>query len=103
MVFADEALPDTHSPKQSAAAVSAVEGILHNRGERALVRSGGGGGAGGEVERLNAFDKTRPLDDREVIRKRSRTSEAVHHALVLGAQPLLSFYRSQLLSLRISD
>ena len=101
VVFADEALPDTHSPKQSAAA-PATEGILHNRGERALVRSGGGGE--GEVERLNAFDKTRPLDDREVIRKRSRTSD-VHHALILGTNEAPFFCRSssgsQLLSLGI--
>ena len=79
-MFADEALPDAHSPKQSTAA--AQEGILHNRGERALVRSA----SKGEVEPLNAFDKTRPLDDIEVIRKRSctrRTSD-VHASLILG-------------------
>ena len=79
-MFADEALPDAHSPKQSTAA--AQEGILHNRGERALVRSA----SKGEVEPLNAFDKTRPLDDIEVIRKRSctrRTSD-LHASLILG-------------------
>ena len=79
VVFADEALPDTHSPKQSFAA----EGILHNRGEKALVRSGS---SGVEVEPLNAFEQTRPLDDIEVIRKRSctrRTSD-VHASLILG-------------------
>ena len=90
-MFADEALPDTtHSPKQSSAAAPAPslcpsghEGILHNRGERALVQ---GGDDGAEVEPLNAFDKTRPLDDVEVIRKRSctrRTSE-LHASLKLG-------------------
>ena len=82
VVFADEALPDAHSPKQSTAA--AQEGILHNRGERALVRSASKGEW--EVEPLNAFDKTRPLDDIEVIRKRSctrRTSD-LHASLILG-------------------
>ena len=93
-MFADEALPDTtHSPKQSSAAAPAPslcpsghEGILHNRGERALVHEGEYGDNGAEVEPLNAFDKTRPLDDVEVIRKRSctrRTSE-LHASLKLG-------------------
>ena len=90
-MFADEALPDTtHSPKQSSAAAPSLcpsghEGILHNRGERALVHEGEDGG-GAEVEPLNAFDKTRPLDDVEVSRKRSctrRTSE-LHASLKLG-------------------
>ena len=93
-MFADEALPDTtHSPKQSSAAAPAPshcpsghEGILHNRGERALVHHGPEDGDAAEVEPLNAFDKTRPLDDVEVIRKRSctrRTSE-LHASLKLG-------------------
>ena len=95
VVFADEALPDTtHSPKQSSAAApppslcpSGHEGILHNRGERALVHEGeDGGGLGAEVEPLNAFDKTRPLDDVEVIRKRSctRRTSGLHASLKLG-------------------
>ena len=84
-MFADEALPDAHSPKTSSAAAPSLcpshEGILHNREERALV-----GEEGAEVEALNAFDKTRPLDDVEVIRKRSctrRTSE-LHASLKLA-------------------
>ena len=102
-MFADEALPDTtHSPKQSSAA--GHEGILHNRGERALVHHGPEDGDRTEVEPLNAFDKTRPLDDREVIRKRSRTSD-VHHALILGTNEAPFFCRSssgsKLLSLGI--
>jgi len=83
VVFADEALPEAHSPKQSTAGALAHEGILQNRGERALVRS-----ASGEVEQLNAFYETRPLDDIEVIRKRSctrRTSD-VHASLILDTR-----------------
>ena len=81
MVFADEALfEDTHSPKQSTADSVAQEGILHNRSERALVRNTSKGDVS-EAEPLNAFDKTRPLDDIEVIRKRSTTRRPTSDAL----------------------